>query len=124
MDPEDLSRPHLVALDLVQHAPHVAALQFLERHRSGLADYVRKCSAMELLGQVMRMDDIGFGQDSGALDGIFEFADIARPWVIDKQAHCALGKAHRGPPRGFSYLRRKWFASNAMSSLRSRRGGN
>src|SRR5713101_5926414 len=114
MDPEDLCRPHLVALDLVQHAPQVVARQFLERHRSGLADYVRKCSAMELLGQVMRVDDIGFGQDSGALDGIFELADIARP----------LEKRIADRPRGFSYLRRKWFASNAMSSLRSRSGGN
>src|ERR1700737_4696596 len=100
MDPEDLCRPDLVALDLVQHSPHVVPLQLLERHRSGLADYVRKGSAMELLGQVMRVDDIGFSQDSGALDRIFELADIARPWVIDKQTHCALGKAHRGPAPG------------------------
>src|SRR6266851_6404239 len=107
MDPEDLCRPHLVALDLVQHAPHVVALQFLERHWSGLADYVRKGSAMELLGQVMRVDDIGLGQDSGALDGIFEFADIAGPWIIDKQTHRALRNAHRGPSQRLFVLAQK-----------------
>jgi len=73
--------------------------------------------------QVFRQDKLGCAQHDGALDGVFEVADVAGPVVRLETGECFA--------RNASYLRRarlpclttKYLASRGMSSRRSRNGG-
>ncbi|MBI3758251.1 MAG: hypothetical protein HY269_00655 [Deltaproteobacteria bacterium] len=83
-------RLDLVATDLIEDAPHVLALELLERHSGRIGGCNWNTRVVQLLGQVVSVDNVGLGENRGALDRIFKFANIAGPSVADHHAHRTL----------------------------------
>ena len=91
-------RLHLVALHALEHALDVLALEFLQGHSGALDVHHRGGrSVAQLVGQIVRMDHVGFGQNRRALDRVFKLAHVAGPGIVDHHAQRALGKSHPGP---------------------------
>ena len=49
-------------------------------------------------GQIIRLEQVAFFQNHGALESVFQFADIARPVIVHKQTAGFFGKAMDGLP--------------------------
>src|ERR1700757_565321 len=99
VDPQSLGRADLVALHAGQNLPNMLAFEFLQRHPRAIARGRRRNRLVgELVGQIMSVKDVGFGQDGGALDSVFQLTHVARPRITDHHAHRAFRKTHRGPP--------------------------
>src|SRR6185437_1242992 len=58
VDAEDLRGLDLVAADFVEDAPHVFALEFLERHPGGFGGCTGDRRGVEFLGEVVGVDDV------------------------------------------------------------------
>src|SRR5579885_1316079 len=102
VDPQRLRRARLVSIDPFQDALDVLALEFLEGQAVAVDIRDRGGGRRpQLVGQVVRVDDVGFSEDCGALDGVLELAHVAGPRVVQQQAYRAFRKSHPGPAKRF-----------------------
>ena len=111
-------------------------LRGLEQHLDGLLGRQsrrrpRRRSACRLSGaavpsgMILRQQHVGGGEDAGALDGVLQFAHVARPGVAFEHAHGFLAESWScGRCFCVATFCRKYSASSRMSSRRSRSGGS
>ena len=73
--------------------------------------------------QVADVDDRAAAEQHEALDGVLEFADVARPACNAVSASSAAGESRRWRPARLHAFSRNWPTSSGMSARRSRSGG-
>src|SRR5882724_317597 len=80
-----------IASRFTQGAQDGPALEFLERKQLILFGKAVTGGELQIGRQVRGMQDRTSAKSDAALDGIFEFADVARPVVSDKPLHGVFG---------------------------------
>src|SRR5260370_13084940 len=95
-DAQNTRSRELVACGFAQSAQNGPALELLEGHQFVLLRDALRVRVLQIARQIRHMDNRAGAERDGALDRVFQLADISRPIVGDQLAHCVLRDVSRG----------------------------